>query len=114
MSCQPAALSKATAVFARAAYAPIGAALRLLNATQQKRDGAFHTRQSPLLTIELARESVDLAATGQSELRDMRLKQPLIGVCPARCATAMVPALRPIGDRQTFGACCDLTLDDAE
>lgn len=67
-----------------------------------------------LLPIELARESVDLAATGQSELRDMLLKQPLIGVCPARCATALVPALRPIGDRQTFGACCDLTLDDAD
>jgi len=44
----------------------------------------------------------------------MLLKQPLIGVCPARCATAVIPALRPIGDRQTFGACCDLTLDDAE
>jgi hypothetical protein len=26
----------------------------------------------------------------------------------------VVPTLRPIGDRQTFGACCDLTLDDAE
>ena len=25
-----------------------------------------------------------------------------------------MPALRPIGDRQTFGAYCDLTLDDAE
>ena len=42
------------------------------------------------------------------------LKQPLIGVCPARCATAVMPALRPIGDRQTFGAYCDLTLDYAE
>lgn len=67
-----------------------------------------------LLPIELARESVDLAVTGQSELRDMLLKHPFIGVCPDRCATAVVPALRPIGDRQTFGACCDLTLDDAE
>ena len=67
-----------------------------------------------LLPIKLACESVDLAATGQSELRDMFLKQPLIGVCPARCATAVVPTLRQIGDRQTFGACCDLTLDDAE
>ncbi len=68
----------------------------------------------PLLAIELARESVDLAATGQSELLDMLLKQPLIGVCPGRCATAVASALRPIGERQTFGACCDLTLDDAE
>lgn len=68
----------------------------------------------PLLPIELACESVDLAAAGQSELRDMLLEQPLIGVCPSRCATAVVPALRPISDRQTFGTCCDLTLDDAE
>jgi hypothetical protein len=67
-----------------------------------------------LLPIELACESVRLAATGQRELRDMLLKQPLIGVCPARCATPVMPALRPIGDGQRFGACCDLTLDHAE
>jgi len=31
-----------------------------------------------LLPIELSREGVDLATTGQGELRDMLLKQPLI------------------------------------
>ncbi|GEM_PF-6445683 len=67
-----------------------------------------------LLPIELARESVDLAATGQRELREMLLKHPLVCFCPARCAIGLVPALRPICDRQTFGACCDLTLDEAE
>lgn len=67
-----------------------------------------------VLPIELARESVDLGATGQRELQDMLLKQPFIGACPGRCAAAMLPAFRPIGDRQPFGACCDLPLDDAE
>jgi hypothetical protein len=36
-----------------------------------------------LLPIKLARESVDLAATGQGELRDVLLKQPHIRIRPA-------------------------------
>ena len=28
----------------------------------------------------------------------MLLKQPLIGACPARCATAVMPALDAVGD----------------
>lgn len=67
-----------------------------------------------LLPIELARESVDLAATGQGELRDMLLKQPVIRVRPARCGPAVLPALRPLGVGQPLGACRDLALDDAE
>lgn len=67
-----------------------------------------------LLPIELAGESVDLAATGQGELRNMLLKQPLVRVRPARCASAVWPAFRPIGDRHPLGACRDLALDDSE
>ena len=44
----------------------------------------------------------------------MLLKLPFIGVRPARCTAAMLPTFRPISDRQPFGACCDLTLDNAE
>ncbi len=39
----------------------------------------------------------------------MLLKQPL-----ARCAPAVLPTIRPVGDRQPFGACRDLAFDDAE
>lgn len=67
-----------------------------------------------LLPIELARESVDLAATGQGELRDMLLKQPLVRARPARCLTAALLSLRPVSDRQPFGPCRDLALDEAE
>ncbi|MCK1711692.1 hypothetical protein [Bradyrhizobium sp. 143] len=56
-----------------------------------------------LLPIELARESVDLAATSQGELRDMLLKQPLVRARPARCVAAALLSLRPVGDRQPFG-----------
>lgn len=67
-----------------------------------------------LLPIELARESVDLAATGQGELRDMLLKQSLVRVRPARCITAALLSLRSVGNCQPLGACRDLALDDAE
>ncbi|MET4492910.1 hypothetical protein ABIA94_008516 [Bradyrhizobium sp. LA7.1] len=67
-----------------------------------------------LLPIELARESIDLAATGQGDFRDMLLKQPLIRIRPTRRASAVLPALRSVGDRQSLGACRDLALDDTE
>ncbi len=67
-----------------------------------------------LLPIELPRESIDLVATGQGELRDMLLKQPLIRIRPARCGPAVLPALRPVGVCQPFGSCGDLTFDDAQ
>ncbi len=67
-----------------------------------------------LLPIELSREGVDLATTGQGELRDMLLKQPLIRIRPARCGPAVLPAPRPVGVCQPFGSCRDLTFDDAQ
>jgi hypothetical protein len=60
-----------------------------------------------LLPIELPRENVDLVATGQGELRDMLLKQPLVRIRPARCGPAVLPALRPLGVGQPLGACRD-------
>jgi len=44
----------------------------------------------------------------------MLLKQPLIRIRPTRRAAAELPAFRTISDRQPCGACCYLTLDDAE
>ena len=68
----------------------------------------------PLLPIELAQEGVDLTASCKGEFRDMLLKHPLIRIRPTRRAAAELPAFDTISDRQPCGACCYLTLDDAE
>jgi hypothetical protein len=55
-----------------------------------------------------------LAAAGKGQLCEVLLKQTLVSVRPARCAPAMLPALRAIGDRQPLCACRHLAFDDAE
>ena len=61
------------------------AVVRLDAASSRRRRTALARSQRgdrQLLPLELARQSVDFAATGQCELRNKLLEQPLVGARP--------------------------------